>query len=90
MKELNNGIRWGGLASGFCGQNGLFNSIGLFTGWWTFEPSIEGNAWVCGLYHNNDNVNINDYSKACGFSVRCIKDISVESERTVNFIIVKS
>ena len=67
-------------SSGFSGfPNGYRVTVG-FLGlggmgiWWTSTERTSTGAWDRILYSYNTLVDRNDNSKACGFSVRCVKD----------------
>jgi len=55
-------------------NDGAFNDVGCDGYWWS---STEGSAvYAYGRYlsYNSSNVNSNNFTKSCGFSVRCVKD----------------
>lgn len=50
------------------------NLLGNAGYWWSASESGSGAEWTRHLYYNNDEVVRYSYSKAFGFSVRCLKD----------------
>jgi len=62
------------LPGGYRHYNGSFYDLGYFGGWWSSTEDSGTNAWGRGLGYNNDQVNRNNYNKASGVSVRCLKD----------------
>ncbi len=61
------------LPSGYRDFFGSFNAQSAGAYFWSSSESGV-NAWVRSLYYNNPKVNRNTYSKAYGFSVRCVRD----------------
>ena len=63
------------LLSGCRFDNGLFNSIDYFCFWWSSsECSCGIDAWYLLITFHGDYYFNSKYTKASGFSVRCIKD----------------
>jgi len=62
------------LASGYRSNYGTFGYIGYYSVWWTSTESSATNAWVRLVSYNYDNVGRNNYRKALGHSVRCLRD----------------
>jgi len=67
-------------SSGFSGLPGGYRVTPGFLGlggmgiWWTNTERTSTGAWDRVLYSTNTLVDRNDNSKACGFSVRCVKN----------------
>ncbi len=54
--------------------NGAFYNIGSTTYFWSSSAYDSASAWFRRLYASNSTVSRGDYSKANGFSVRCLRD----------------
>jgi len=63
-----------GLPGGFRYTFGTFDLIGKYGYWWSSSEGTTGNALNRGLYYFNGKAYRDDASKACGFSVRCVRD----------------
>jgi len=53
---------------------GTFNSVTMFTSFWSSTESDNNNGWYLSLYYSDAAVVIHNTSKKDGFSIRCIKD----------------
>jgi uncharacterized protein (TIGR02145 family) len=53
---------------------GTFNSVTLFTSFWSSTESDINKGWYLSLYYSDAVAAISSISKKDGFSVRCIKD----------------
>jgi uncharacterized protein (TIGR02145 family) len=53
--------------------NGSFDYQGYYATLWS-STETGSNAWTRDLYYNNTDVYRNNYNKAFGFSVRCVRD----------------
>jgi uncharacterized protein (TIGR02145 family) len=69
----NNSSGFTALMSGYRHTDGSFSSMGSTTIFWSSTGS-GSSAWHRYLYASFSTVNRNTYSKALGFSVRCIRD----------------
>jgi uncharacterized protein (TIGR02145 family) len=64
-----------GLPGGGRYSDGTFSLIGMNGVWWSSsEDAVPGDAWYRVLGYNHINLFRNSYSKADGWSVRCIMD----------------
>ena len=56
-------------------NDGTFDSIGGYGGWWSATESFfAGNAWERGVYYSYSSVGMYFDYKEAGFSVRCLRD----------------
>ena len=62
------------LPGGYRHGNGSFHYLGSNGYWWSSTEGSGSNAWNRNLYYDNDRVSRSNYSKAYGFSVRCLKN----------------
>jgi uncharacterized protein (TIGR02145 family) len=69
-----NSSGFNGLPGGYRTEFGSFGSLSFNGGWWSSTEVPTTNARYRYLYSSYDNVYRGSYSKAYGFSVRCIKD----------------
>ena len=53
---------------------GTFNSVTMFTSFWSSTEWDNDKAWYMSLYYSDAAVVIHNTSKKDGFSIRCIKD----------------
>jgi uncharacterized protein (TIGR02145 family) len=64
-----------GLPGGHRGANGAgFINVGITGHWWSSTEASSTDAWLCWLFHENDNAYRNSFGKQNGFSVRCLRD----------------
>ena len=66
-----------GLLVGYRSTDGSFSNRGTFTHYWS-SSELGGNAWLRYLYFGYSTVYRNTYSKAYGFSARCV----LENQKT--------
>jgi uncharacterized protein (TIGR02145 family) len=64
----------GGSRGGLMYASGTFGGVGLYSNWWSSTERYSSSAWYRMLEYNGAGVYSNDYGKAAGFSVRCVKD----------------
>jgi uncharacterized protein (TIGR02145 family) len=57
--------------------NGAIYGFGGYTSLWTSNEGTSSDAYAFDLYDNESDVDVSDYVKNYGYSVRCVKD-SVE------------
>ena len=69
-----NSSGFSGLPGGYRNYDGTFYSIDRNGNWWSSSESDTTYAWFRNLTYNGGYVNITNYYKEDGFSVRCIKD----------------
>lgn len=60
--------------AGFRNTTGAFYARATVTNLWSSSPASSSTAWSRLLYSSNSTVYRDTYSKALGFSVRCLKD----------------
>ena len=53
---------------------GAFYYIGSYGNWWSSTQLNTSNAWYRLLYYDDSTVSRSNGRKACGFSVRCVRD----------------
>jgi uncharacterized protein (TIGR02145 family) len=76
-----------GLPAGFRSTSGTSHSVGLVTYFWS-STSDGTSAWRRSLYHGNSGVNRITLSKAYGFSVRCLRDLTTaEKEEDDGYVL---
>jgi len=63
-----------GLPGGYRSNNGAFDSVGNFGTWWSSSEVVTTDAWARDLRYDFGGANRNGFSKAIGFSVRCLRD----------------
>lgn len=63
-----------GIPGGFRSATGNYDANGFQGLWWSSSGNSEDNAWYRGIFHYVGRIHRNDFSKASGFSVRCVKD----------------
>ena len=63
------------LPGGYRNSDYTFLYVGYIGRWWSATESSSVNAWSRTMYYNYNNVNRVEFSKANGFSVRCVKDL---------------
>ncbi|MCF8358948.1 MAG: fibrobacter succinogenes major paralogous domain-containing protein [Prolixibacteraceae bacterium] len=61
------------LPGGFC-NNDEFNGVGGYGYWWSTLEIFGANAWYRYMNYNSSSVYRENFSKAAGFSVRCLRD----------------
>ena len=62
------------LPGGYITYGGTYHDIGDYGYWWSSTQFNSSFAWFMSLYHNDSELDIDNYKKHGGFSVRCIKD----------------
>ncbi len=62
------------LPGGYRHSGGPFNSLAVMGFWWSSTEDSGTDAWNRYLVYSNGFVYRDDDNKACGFSVRCLKD----------------
>ena len=62
------------LPAGYRHTNGSFYNLGSYAYFWSSSASSSSNAWKRTLYSSFSTVLRNNYNKASGFSVRCLRD----------------
>jgi uncharacterized protein (TIGR02145 family) len=70
----NNRSGFTSLPGGYRYGDGSFSNIGYGNSWWSSTMSNSLGAWYRSMYYSYAEVSRSDYSKASGFSVRCVKD----------------
>ncbi|MCB2221992.1 MAG: hypothetical protein KQI35_16510 [Bacteroidetes bacterium] len=63
-----------GLPGGFRFNNGNFSSLGNSGYWWSSTESSSTHAWLRGLGYYYGSIDVMEFYKNAGFSVRCVKD----------------
>jgi len=63
-----------GLPGGYRNDSGYFDGVGYFGYWWSSAEYSSDNAWGRYLSYNFGYVNVSNYTKRAGFSVRCLRD----------------
>ena len=53
---------------------GTFSPLNYYGYWWSASAFDTASAWGRGLYYSNSNIYRYNYSEACGFSVRVVRD----------------
>jgi len=75
----NNKSGFSGLPGGIRTTNGAFKNIGANGNWWSSTQDGTNDVWFRYLDYDNGNVvRNNDINKGNGFSVRCIRDLTIE------------
>ncbi len=67
-------VGFAGLAGGYRTDGGKFEGEGSYAYWWSSTELNKEAAWIRLLNYLYCNVYFSAYSKANGFSVRCVKD----------------
>lgn len=62
------------LPGGYQYAYGSFDDIGVSGNWWSSTEDSNWSAWSWNVSYNNSGVLRVNYSKNCGFSVRCLRD----------------
>jgi uncharacterized protein (TIGR02145 family) len=70
FSALPGGSRWGG-------YHGYFDDVGSFGYWWSASPNGTSDAWYRSLFSANDYVWRFNASTRMGFSVRCVRHLSM-------------
>ena len=70
----NNATGFSAVPAGICGGSS-FNGVGGYAYFWSSTQFNSYSAWNRTLYYRNAAVIRNDYYKASGFSVRCLRDV---------------
>ena len=63
------------LPGGSRSSDGVFASIGYVGNWWSATEASTSTAWGTNLGRNGSSVSRESGAKACGFSVRCLRDM---------------
>jgi uncharacterized protein (TIGR02145 family) len=63
-------------------QNNQFEFVGEIGSWWSSSERYEDNAWELSLYYTHGQVDISDFKKGNGCSVRCISNNSTNTENS--------
>lgn len=63
-----------GIPGGLRSAAGIYDANGFQSLWWTSTENSLANAWYRGIFHYVGRIHLNDFSKASGFSVRCVRD----------------
>ncbi len=66
------------LPSGQRSFDGVYNYIGNYGRWWTSTQNSSMSAWFHSVHYNNFNTARSNFDKTYGYSVRCVKDASVQ------------
>jgi len=69
-----NSSNFSGLPGGCRYSNAIYNGAGVSGDWWSTTETSSSYAWDHNLVYNGTNLGRNYYSKADGFSIRCLKD----------------
>jgi uncharacterized protein (TIGR02145 family) len=69
-----NSIGFTGLPGGYRFFLGGFGNIGNFGFFWSSTEKDNSGSWAQILYHSNTTTGRADYDRACGLSIRCLKD----------------
>jgi len=72
--DATNSSGFSGLPGGYRGFNGTFLGFGASGNWWSSTEDSTNAAWYRALHYVNGDVDRLSYSKAFGFSVRCLRD----------------
>jgi uncharacterized protein (TIGR02145 family) len=70
----NNTSGFKGLPGGYRRSNGSFSDVGSGGAWWSSTEALPPDAWSHGLFYSVGNSIRSFFSKAGGFSVRCLRD----------------
>jgi uncharacterized protein (TIGR02145 family) len=62
------------LPGGIRDSDGIFYNLGNYGGWWSANENNSSFAWLRYLSYDNIDVYRDDYGKANGFSVRCLRN----------------
>lgn len=71
---LNNISGFSALPGGYRNDNGSFSSSGSDGNWWSSSVYDVYNTCYRNIHYDGDYLNMGDYNKLCGFSVRLLKD----------------
>ena len=69
-----NSSGFAGLPGGNRVNDGAFDGVGYFGAWWSSTEGNPTDAWFRGLFYVYSSVSSYGFSKAFGFSVRCLRD----------------
>ena len=72
--DASNRSGFSGLPGGVRDDDGTFSDVGNYGSWWSSTEFSTGTAWNRYLYYKDGDEGAGYYSKASGFSVRCIRD----------------
>lgn len=70
----NNSSGFSGLPGGYRVNNGSFYDIGIGGHGWSCTENTADTAWLMSLYYHYTSFVRNEFNKAYGFSVRCVRD----------------
>jgi uncharacterized protein (TIGR02145 family) len=62
-----------GLPGGYRWEDGYFWLVGSYGGWWSSTETSPSNAWFSLLDYSNGYVNVDNFNKRSGFSIRCLR-----------------
>jgi len=68
------------LPGGYRNFNGAFGNVGNYGFWWSSVASTGFHAWDRSMSCKNSNINLSNYAKLSGYSVRCVKDYKTTSQ----------
>jgi uncharacterized protein (TIGR02145 family) len=71
------------LPSGYCSINGTFGAIGTYGDWWSCSDYSTQEAWLRSINGGYAGVFRDHYGKNHGFSIRCVKDITISPTITL-------
>ncbi len=69
-----NSSGFAGLPAGYRYYNGTFDVIGYYGIFWSSTENFTNNAWYRSLSYSSSDAYRNNYNKAYGYSVRCVRD----------------
>jgi uncharacterized protein (TIGR02145 family) len=73
--DATNSSGFAGLPGGYRFSFGSFNDVGYFGNWWSAtEYNLYSGAWCRTLKYYHGSLRIDNFNKAHGFSVRCLRD----------------
>ncbi len=70
----NNETGFTGLGNGYRNFDGVFTSIGQYSGWWTSSEYTPNFAYSKRLLYNDDSLTLTWDYKSSGLSIRCLRD----------------
>jgi uncharacterized protein (TIGR02145 family) len=72
-----NSSGFAGLPGGNRSIDGISGLIGIYGNWWSSKESNTTSAWNRGLSYDNSTILKGSWSKSLGFSVRCLRDTTI-------------
>jgi uncharacterized protein (TIGR02145 family) len=69
-----NSSGFSGVPAGYRNVNGSFDTIGIYSFWWSSSENDTTFAWNRSLINSRDDANRFANEKHFGFSVRCLRD----------------